>query len=438
MKTQQKTEYAAKLQRAGQVSQGSAFWIVTYTLFVTLLGSVLPTPLYVIYQQRWHFSDGILTAIFAVYVVGILAALLFVGHLSDQIGRRRVLLPALVLVVVSTLIFVFVQNVLWLFVARLLSGLAVGVFIGTATAALSELEPHGNTRFAAVMSSAATSGGLAVGPLFAGLLVQYAPWPTVLVYLVYLVLLLLAFVGTWLIPETVQASHPSVDLRPQSLGVPADIRPAFVLSAITIFCTCSVSGLFASLVPSLVSNQLHLSNVALGGAVVFALLGASALTQLLLRNVSQRSAMGIGLVLIASGLILVGFAVAWQFLLFLFLGAICAGVGYGLASMGSLGQVNHVAPPAHRGEVTSSYYFIAYLGSALPSLGVGFAVGLIGLSAATILFVVVIDLIALGIVATMVWSMLRDRSTKHGIALEIVATMVWSMLRDRSTKHGAE
>src|SRR5438309_12000283 len=114
MKTQQKTEYAAKLHRAGQVSQGSAFWIVTYTLFVTLLGSVLPTPLYVIYQQRWHFSDGILTAIFAVYVVGVLAALLFVGHLSDQIGRRRVLLPALVLVVVSTLIFVFVQNVLWL------------------------------------------------------------------------------------------------------------------------------------------------------------------------------------------------------------------------------------------------------------------------------------------------------------------------------------
>jgi MFS family permease len=374
------------------------FWIVTYTLFLALLGSVLPTPLYDIYQQRWRFSDGILTAIFGVYVVGVLAALIFVGHLSDQIGRRRVLLPALVPAVVSTLIFVFAQNVLWLFVARLLIGLAVGVFTATATAALSELEPRGNTRFAALMNSAATSGGLADGAGLLGLSRLASPRNC----------------GDLADPRDRSSSRPGVDLRPQRLGVQADIRPAFVLSAITIFCTFSVSGLFASLGPSLVRDQLHLTSVALGGAVVFALLGASALTQLLLRNVSHRTAMGTGLVLIASGLILVVFAVAWQVLLLLFLGAVCAGVGHGLAFMGSLGQVNHVAPPAHRGEVASSYFFIAYLGVALPSLGVGFAVGLIGLYAATILFVVVIDLIALGIVATMVRSMLRDRSTKHG------------------------
>jgi MFS family permease len=67
-----------------------------------MLGTTLPTPLYVIYQARWHFSPGIITLIFASYAGGVLAALLLAGRVSDQVGRKPVLVTALGLSALST------------------------------------------------------------------------------------------------------------------------------------------------------------------------------------------------------------------------------------------------------------------------------------------------------------------------------------------------
>jgi hypothetical protein len=66
-----------------RLSRPVAFWLIVYAFAVTMLGTTLPTPLYVIYQAQWHFSTSLITLIFAVYAVGVLAALLAAGRSSD-------------------------------------------------------------------------------------------------------------------------------------------------------------------------------------------------------------------------------------------------------------------------------------------------------------------------------------------------------------------
>ena len=121
-----------------RLSRPVAFWLIAYAFAVTMLGTTLPTPLYVIYQGQWHFSTSLITLIFASYAVAVLTALLLAGRSSDQVGRRPVLAAAICLSIVSAVVFILAPNVGWLFVGRVLSGLSAGLMTGTATAALTE------------------------------------------------------------------------------------------------------------------------------------------------------------------------------------------------------------------------------------------------------------------------------------------------------------
>ncbi|HJP65578.1 MAG TPA: MFS transporter, partial [Actinomycetota bacterium] len=185
-------------------SRTVAFWLVTYVFTALMLGNTLPTPLYVIYQKQWHFSSGLITLIFATYAAGALAALLLAGRASDQVGRRPVIATALALSTVSTVAFILASGVAWLFAGRLLSGLSAGLITGTGTATLTELAGAQSVRRASIVATAATTGGLGLGPLVAGAFAQYAPSPTHLVFEIYLILLAAGAVGLAMVPETVE------------------------------------------------------------------------------------------------------------------------------------------------------------------------------------------------------------------------------------------
>src|ERR1700758_3804141 len=83
-----------------------AFWIVAAAFCLNLAFSAVPTPLYVIYQQRDHFSTLMITVVYAVYAIGVIASLFLGGHVSDWVGRRRVLVPALAVNVLSAAAFI--------------------------------------------------------------------------------------------------------------------------------------------------------------------------------------------------------------------------------------------------------------------------------------------------------------------------------------------
>ena len=392
------TGRAATLGRPGALSKNYAFWLVAYTLFLLLAGATIPTPLYPIYQDRFAFSTGVLTVVFAVYVAGVVVCLVFVGPLSDRVGRRRVLLPALGMAAMGSAVFVLAQGVGWLLVARMLQGFGVGATLGTAVAALTELEPRGDHRRAARVGATATVGGLAIGPLASGVFAEYGPWPTVLVFVVHLGLLIPALVGVWKMPETVkEATVGEVALRPQRLSVPRGIRGPFALASVAAFGAFGVVAVYMSLGPSVTETLLRVDSRMAAGAVVFALMGTSAVGQLGFGGWPIRRAVVVGPALLAVGLGLIVIALFQRSVSLFVIGTLISGLGHGLAFLGSQQLVDWVAPESIRGDIFSAFYVVIYLGAALPALGVGFGAGVVGFLPAVVAFAVGIGALDLGV-----------------------------------------
>jgi MFS family permease len=348
----------------------TAFWLVAVAFVVLLFGVTLPTPLYVVYQAQWGFSAGVLTSIFGIYAAGVLTALLVFGRASDEVGRKAALFAALSIATASTLLFLFAGSVTWLYVARLLSGLAAGLTQGTAAAALAELEPQHDQRRAALVSSTVSTGAAGLGPLLAGLLVQYAGWRTHLVFVIYLICLMLAFIALMRVPEPVP-DRRRLTVRLQRPFVPAAARAPFVAAVSAAIAIAALLGLFVSLVPSFLAVDMHQTNHAVAGFVVFLLFAVATVSQVALHGLSPRHALlgGFVCLIVGLGLFLIGLDASS--LGAFVAGTICAGVGAGLGLMGALAAANRTAPPEHRGEVMSGFFLAVYGGMSIPALIVG-------------------------------------------------------------------
>jgi MFS family permease len=351
------------------------FWLVALILTATMLGTTLPTPLYVIYQAQWHFSAGVVTVTFAVYAAAVMATLLLAGHSSDQAGRKPVLAAALGASALSTVVFIVAPDVGVLFIGRILSGLSAGLMTGTATATLTELSRPG--RRASVVATAANMFGLGLGPLVAGLFAQYLPHPTVLVFEVYLGVLAAVGGCLLLVPEPVLSRRRPV-LRFTGLSIPSPGRGEFIAAATAGFAAFSLIGLFAALAPTFLGTDLHQTSHAVQGAVVFLLLGVGTATQLLLARLRSRRVMmgGLGLLLAALALIVAALAQA-SMALFL-TGTVIGGTAVGAVFLGSLATANRMTSPERRGQTISTYFVACYCGLIIPVIGVGVASGFVG------------------------------------------------------------
>jgi MFS family permease len=364
--------------RAGPaIPRQVAFWLVALVLTITMLGTTLPTPLYVIYQDQWHFSAAIVTVTFAVYAAGVLATLLLAGRVSDQAGRRPVLAAALGCSALSTVVFILAPNVGVLFAGRILSGLSAGLMTGTATAALTELIPASVSRRASLVATAANMGGLGLGPLIAGLFAQYAPQPTVLVFEVYLAVLAAAGLCLLLVPETVSPRQRPA-LRFAGLSIPEQGRSEFIAAGAAAFAAFSLLGLFSALAPTFLGNVLHEHSHAVQGVVVFGLLAAGTVTQLLLARFTSRRVMMAGLGLFLAGLALIVAALSQADMALFLAGTVVGGVAVGAVFLGSLATANRLAPPGRRGQVISTYFVLCYCGLIIPVVGIGVASEFIG------------------------------------------------------------
>src|SRR3954466_15802507 len=91
-----------------------AYGLVAAVIGLALFASGTPSPLYATYRALWGFSPVVLTLIYATSALAALLALLVAGRVSDQWGRRPVLLVSLLVLLVSSVLFMFASSVLWL------------------------------------------------------------------------------------------------------------------------------------------------------------------------------------------------------------------------------------------------------------------------------------------------------------------------------------
>ncbi|MFJ4545126.1 MFS transporter [Pseudomonas sp. NPDC088885] len=374
------------------VSNRSSLWFLAITLLSFLAASTAPTPLYHLYQDQLHFSAVVLTLIFGVYALSLLAALLTVGSLSDHVGRKPVIFTAVLLNALAMLLFIYADSVTWLISARVLQGFATGM----ATAVLSATLLDTDRQQGPLINSVAPLLGMALGGLGCGLLAEFAPAPLQLTYWLLLGLFVLQGIYVWRLPESVSPQAGAwASLKP-TLHVPAQARSTLWRVLPLNTATWALGGFYASLAPSLVRTATGSTSNLIGGSTVAALTLTGALMIFTLRNRSAKQALRLGASLLPMGLVLILLGVHSASLSLFFLGTLVAGCGFGSGFLGAVRSLVPLALPHERAGLMSAYYVLSYLAFCLPALLAGYLARTYGLLATTDGYGAVLIVLAVG------------------------------------------
>jgi MFS family permease len=308
----------------------------------------------------------------------VLTTLLLIGRLSDEIGRRPVLLGALIALLFATVLFMLAQSVIWLFAARGLQGLATGAALGAAGAAMLDLHPRGDAVQAGLVNGVGSALGIGLGAAVSSVLVQEAPDPRVTPFVLLFVLFAIALAGTFGLREPVMRTERP-RLRPQRPQVPRSVRPEFMLASLGVIASWSIAGLYLSLAPSLAAQLFGTHSHLAGGAAVLAIAGPGGLAQLAFRRLSSRVAMGGGSLVLALGMAATVASLSTDSVPLFFGASMVTGAGFGVAFMGAIRSISAAAPVEQRAGVMSAFYVVAYLSLSVPTLIAGLVVPELGI-----------------------------------------------------------
>jgi MFS family permease len=397
-----------------RLSRPAAFWAVAVLLVLVLAASGVPSPLYRVYQAEFGFSSGVLTVVFGVYAFALLLALLVVGALSDHVGRRPVLVAALLVEAAAMVLFLAADGVGWLMAARVVQGLATGAMTGTLGAALLDFQ-RPERPLGPLVNSASPGFGLSLGAVGAGVLVEYLAQPTRWVFGVLAAAFVLAAIGTMLLPESSpRLPGAMASLRP-NVHVPPASRGPFLVVLPCIVATWALGGLYSSLGPSLVAGVFGIGDHLIGSLVILALNGTGLVGSLAARNLAPERAMIGGALVFAGGVtgtvvaLLTGSAAAF------FAAAVVSGLGFGTAFLGAMATVTRGLAPEARGGLLSSVFVVSYLAFSIPAIAAGVAAGSVGLTATAVVYGVVVIVLALVAAGSL---LLRRRRAPHAVAEE--------------------
>lgn len=362
----------------------AGFRITLAGLAVMMAGASAPSPFYPSLQQEIGFNAATLTGIFAVYAIALLASLLITGSLSDHVGRRPVISAGFVLLAISLVLFWQATSVEGLLAARVLQGIACGLLLSALSAAVVDLEPKDRPGSAAVWNSVIPLGGLAVGALIAGILMDVTAMAESDVFGALTIAYLVLAVAIWAIPETAPR-HEGVwaSLRPR-IGVPATARKAFWRGAPAVVAGWATGGLYLSLGAPIVRHVFGASHHATQAVVIFLLSGAGAAACYLARRYSSRQVTLYGTSALAIGTALTLIAIAWASLPAYLMALVVAGTGFGTCFYGVLRSIVPAVQPGERGELFAALFTLSYLAFGLPTVLAGVAVGAFGLTSTTL------------------------------------------------------
>jgi len=373
-------------RRAAPLPTAAAFWLVAGAWFLLLFAAAAPSPLYGVYQAQWRFSAITLTAVFGVYALGVLVALLVFGSVSDYLGRRRVISVAMAAGAGACGLFLAAHGVGLLFAARALTGAAVGTAASAAGAALIDLQPEGSGR-GPVVTSAGNLLGLAAGGLGTSALVQYGPAPTHLVWWLLLGAFAVTAVAVLAIPETA-AGRPGVlaSLRPR-MAVPRQARETFVVALPCMIAAPALSGFYLSLGPPLAAQVLGSRNLLWGGLVIFLVTGIGAAATVAFRGLSGPAAMLAGCLALLAGAVISLAAIETASPAAFLAGTALAGAGFGTGFfLGAYRILTPLAGPGQRASLIAAIWIVFFLAFSVPVVIAGVATTHFGLHQTAVVY----------------------------------------------------
>lgn len=344
-------------------------WIrVALGMFVVAFGANHFAPLLPAYRMVDGLNQSQVTFLFGIYVAGLIPALMVGGPLSDHVGRKAVIRPALLTSALGSLILL--TGVWFQFPSLLIGRLIVGISMGLAMAAgaswIKEISP-GSTQVSARRATVALSSGFALGPLTAGIVAEFVPHPDVIPYAVHLALLLTITPLTWQasggLPPRTSGGH----IGQRKYFSPSLMTPRFLWAVAAwapwVFGVAATSFV---VLPTIVHSQYP---IALVGVIAFITLGTGVLIQPLASRISSRSFMPpavVGLCLTTIGM-LGSIAVTMTESIWAVLPtAISLGASYGVMMVSGLREVQMLAPADELGAATGIFYSLTYIGFFAP------------------------------------------------------------------------
>ncbi len=341
--------------------------IVAVTFAAAMAATTVTTPLYPGYVQAIGLSSLDITIVFAVYGAGVMTGLALFGRLSDHYGRKPPLAAALVVGIAAMVVFLLANSLGALLLGRVLIGLTAGVYTGTATAWLVDLDSD-RVR-ATKLAIAANLGGLGLGPLIAGVLAQWAPRPLRTVFAVELVLLTLGLIAHTRMPETVE--REGFDLDFANLRLPREILSVYIPAATAAIAAFGVSGVFGATGPAMLRAVFDVDAPVWAGLLLFGAFGAAVAGQFLAREFAPDRALIGGCIALAVSVAFLALALEAEILASLIVATITSGLAMGVIVGAGLGLLTSAAAPERRGQVASAYFLAAYIGLVVPVIGFG-------------------------------------------------------------------
>lgn len=353
-----------------RVRHGVGFWVIALAFLTQMAFCAVPTPLYAIYQERDGFATIVVTVIFSVYALGVVLSLYLAGHVSDWLGRRRVMVASLLVNVLAAVLFLVWNDVAGLVVARFVSGLGIGALTATATAHLAELNagarrPEGR---AGMVSTSANLGGIGLGPLVGGLIATWSDHPLTVPFVVFAIVMAVEAVLVALVPETVDRPEQRPTYAPQRIAVPAESRSVFWSAGASAFGSFAVLGTFMGLSPTFLVGVLGHHSHLLAGVVPFVVFASAAVAQLLTASLPARSQTILAIGLAVLGLAGLAVSAPTASLATFVAGGGIAGAGVGILFRAALGTAASGAAPGRRGETLAGVFLVAYAGMTVPVL----------------------------------------------------------------------
>ena len=358
-----------------------AFPLLATVLFAFFFAAAAPSPLFVVFQHAWGFSASMLTVAFAIYALALMASLLVAGSLSDHVGRRPVVLAALVLQAVAMGLFVTARGVGGLLVARVVQGVAMGVASGALSAAVVEAAPEAKKRLGALISSVSPLAGLAVGALATGIAVKLSVDPVFWVFSVLVVVFAVGAVAVLCMPETATRRPGAWRSLMPRMSIPPRARGEF-MRGLPVFVTIwALGGLYLALAPSIVQRVFGVDSGVVNGLTIAVMAGVGAAAPSLLGRFVPLKTVLIGMTSIVIGLVLLLASLGSKSLPIFFVGTAIAGVGFGAAFSAMIQRLAPLAAVHERAELFAGIFVVCYLAMSVPAMAAGLLVAPFGLLA---------------------------------------------------------
>ncbi|MFS7878481.1 MFS transporter [Streptomyces asiaticus] len=379
-------------------------WTAAWPVTAVFVLSNAATPLYVRWQREIGFSKGTLTVIFACYIVGLLGSLLVSGVVSDRVGRKPVLLPALGLALAACAIFASASSVVALLVARLFSGIAVGAVVSAGMAAVTDVAGPGRRRLAALLASCAMVFGAGLGPLLAGVLGEGVfALEAVLLVAAVLVVVRMPLRGSSGVPtRSVPArcasarSAPARSAPPRSVpasgawvripGVPRGSGGELLMGIAVFAPGITATSFVLSLGPSLLSGLLDTTSPVVAGAMAFVMFLTATGAQFAVQRLDRRTILLAGAVSTTIGMGALIAAVRASSVPLLVAAALLAGAGQGMGQLGGLSLLNSSVPPGRLAEANAALNVGGYVPAGVLPVTAGYLSDAVGLTAGATVF----------------------------------------------------